>query len=176
MKNFHIFFLGLLLGILTLVSCKLPSLAESNTSSPDSSRQISANENESRQINNEIDANSGNEPLKQSNSLFVIHGSISVENKNISVNESFWGYEDNDDDEAQLYPNGKVELDLMNCAGYLASAITTYKMKGGVREVKLIKDTIAPDAFEKIKRCSLDPNAEIPGSDVFGIAPKKKDW
>lgn len=103
--------------------------------------------------------------------LFIINGSLTANNNKLELNGDFWGH-DEDDEEEKLYPDNKVEIDIMNCAGYLASATTTYK--GIMREVKLIPETVAADAVKKIRQCSLKPNDEITGSYVFGIAPRDK--
>ena len=107
---------------------------------------------------------------RQEDKLFLIFGMIYVENNEIELEKSFWG---NEIYEANSYNEEIVKLDLMNCAGYIASATTTYK--GITREVKIVPETIAKDAVEKIKQCAGAPSADgtIFGSSVFGISPSE---
>lgn len=162
MTKINFMTIGLLLLIFAFFGCKFDSsLASENT-------ELKVNRNS--QIENSI--RSENELLRDNSTpFFVVLGIISVENEKIRLDNPFWGHFD-DNEEAQLYPDDKVELDIMNCAGYIASATTNYKMKGGMREVKIIVESIAPNAVQKIKQCSKEPNDKVVISDVFGITPR----
>lgn len=137
---------------------------------------LSARENSKAEINKELSARSSDftanktpdKNLDKQKRLFIILGSISSENEKIELDGEFWGH-DETADEAKLYPDNKVEIDLLNCAGYIASGTTTYK--GVMREVKLLPETISKDAVEKIKQCSTDATGKIFSSKVFGISP-----
>ena len=159
---------GLLLLIFTFFGCK------SNLSLASENAELKINRNLPTEdsIQKESDL-----PVNKSNNFFVILGVISVENEKIKMDNPFWGHFD-DEEEAKFYPDNKVELDIVNCAGYIASAATNYKTKSGMREVKIIAESIVPDAVSKIKQCFEKPNDKIIISDVFGITPradKRKD-
>lgn len=112
-------------------------------------------------------SNSLNRTSLESKPLFVIVGEIGIHDGKIEVQGDFWGH-DATEDESKLYPDNKVSLDIMNCAGYIGSATTTYK--GVMRKVTLQTETIAPNAIEKIKQCSGSPNSEIPACKVFAVS------
>ena len=161
MTLFTVFFL-------TIAACKYQTMSAANTLPLNLSQEQSAN----KIIASPSNSISGDVAEKKLPALekpfFVILGSINAEGEKVQLEGGFWGHDANEE-EAEFYPDDKVEIDIMNCAGYIASAVTTYK--GVVREVKITTETIAKDAVEKIKQCSLSPNSEIIGSDVFGIAP-----
>lgn len=71
--------------------------------------------------------------------------------------------------------NEVVMVDVMNCAGYLGSGKISYKtINDSMFEWKLtfIKETIAPDALEKAKRCNFTSKSEFISSGAFAIAPQ----
>lgn len=158
-----------------LISCLWAtglSCSSSSATTNNSQRIESSKDNVNALQINKNDVSNLNQTAKPK-PLFVILGRIYAENNKIEFNGEFWGYDEENEEEAKLYPENKVELDIMNCAGYLASATTTYTTSGGgSRKVKLIPESIAPDAVRKIKQCTLKPNHKILGCDVFGIAPK----
>lgn len=149
-------------------TCKYQTMATANNSQLNLKQESPINKSEVLPSDIIITANPKKNSTTEQKPFFVILGEISTEGGKIQLQSGFWGH-DADEEEAKFYPDNTVELDIMNCAGYIASATTTYK--GVVREVKLLNETIAEDAVEKIKQCSLSPNSEIPGSKVFGIAP-----
>lgn len=96
----------------------------------------------------------------QPKSLLVTIGVISAVDNKLEFNGDLWNYDD--DDVAKLYPNNEVEVDIMNCAGYIGSAKAVFASSGSGRlEVKFIPGSIAPDAVQKIKQCTLEPNDDI---------------
>ena len=141
-----------------------PSSVASNELRVGAENQIIAGSNQNKPATETIAQTPSSEPK----SFFVVLSSVGVRNGRIELND-FWGHEENDD-EAKLYPADNVEIDIMNCAGYLGSATTTYRMEGGMRKAKLIEKTVAKDAVEKIKQC--ESNNEMSGNKVFGIAPR----
>lgn len=70
----------------------------------------------------------------------------------------------------------EIEVDILNCAGYLASAkvvATKFEMVKRVGwNLVLVPDSIAPDALEKVKQCSDDPNYKYPSSSIFVVATR----
>jgi hypothetical protein len=107
----------------------------------------------------------------KTDALFVILGAAYLRDGKVELEENFWGHEENKA-EAASYSSNKIELDILNCAGYIASAETTYKMENGSRRVKIIPETIAADAAEKIKQCAAAPNDKILQNKVFAVAPR----
>lgn len=147
-------------------SCQSSSLASLNNDANENKFTVAGNSNSQPKI----EINVGNKTQPKTDSFFVILGSASVNKDKIELDGDFWGHSIEEDITGN---SGKdeIEIDLMNCAGYIASATTTYR--GTMREVKLIKKSTATDAVQKIKQCSTVNNGEIFISDVFGITPRE---
>lgn len=170
MKKAILIRLFLLLYIIVSLSCRSSSLVTLNNVPADSNQERIVSNNHIRpsdNLNNSID----NRAQPKTDLFFVILGSASVEKNKIELDGNFWGHFI-DDDNAETSRKNEIEIDIMNCAGYIASATTTYKMKNGMREVKIINETIASNAAQKIKQCSIENNGEIFVCDVFGITPR----
>lgn len=167
--------LPLTLFIIINLGCHTQSFSSSNNAQPTAGQEKSANdERKVERMNVEVNGNTSAKPLIGDESLFLIFGRIHTDEKgSVELSEEFWGYEDIES-EAELYPNDQITLDIMNCAGYLASATTTFRMKGGMRKVKLLRNSVAADAIQKIKKCSLSPDEKIVGSKVFGVEQAAK--
>ena len=90
------------------------------------------------------------------------------------------------DKNSSLYKmNGGVEIDLMNCAGYLASGkIYVGKNKPEAESpnwlLKLFRETIAKDAEEKIKKCDVPfenkniSTDEVAFNQAFAVSPRNE--
>lgn len=152
-----------------ILSCQPFTLKASDNSSTNEITIPISKDNNKKLTNDNNKNNDLDNFTKNSTDSFIILGNLSASNNKIQLNGDFWGHEENEK-EAKLYPDNKIELDIVNCAGYLASATTTYK--GAMREVKLIPETISSDAAKKIRLCSPELKGDIVASDVFGIAPR----
>lgn len=103
----------------------------------------------------------------------LLFGSIDLDNNDKSVQLSVWAQD------AQLYNEetaGKIaitknmEVDVMNCAGYLGSAAANYKNQ--IWELKLIPETVPKDFEEKVKKCGQDFSGGRVGTPAVAVFPK----
>ena len=105
--------------------------------------------------------------------LFVSLGNVSVIKGRLEIDGDFWRTEA-DEYEIRLYRNKTLEIDLINCAGYIASATLEYRVSGSMR-VKLIDKSIVKDFKTKVKNCAVYESNNVVSSDVFGVYPKKEN-
>lgn len=75
-------------------------------------------------------------------------------------------------------PETQIEVDILNCAGYLGSGNISYKTKieGVVPEweISVDKETVAKDVVEKLKKCETNPDekGEYVSGNAFAVAPR----
>lgn len=86
-----------------------------------------------------------------------------------------------DETSSKYKTNGGVEIDLMNCAGYLASGkIYVAKTKKEDAEspdwrLKISRETITKDAEKKIRQCDMpfeNKEDDVPFNSAFAISPR----
>ncbi len=102
----------------------------------------------------------------------VLRGSIDLtDNKVESL--ALWDRDEKSKDEEFDEPeNGsKINVDILNCAGYIASAKATYNAKLTYWKLEIISETVASDAVEKVKLCVTYPESKYISSNAFAIVP-----
>lgn len=147
--------------------------------------QVSASpEKENRNVDagNQKEINADKKIKKGERSYPMIFvGSISLENGRADAFENqIWSLAE----EANRYINGEptfetdekevVEVDIMNCAGYLGSGRAHYDGGDGLNwRIKFVSDAaIAADAAEKVKQCDAEQQSDYVASAAFAIAPR----
>lgn len=102
-------------------------------------------------------------------------GTVSAENMEAAkANGNVWSNAKLDDDEKYNKIGTAVEVDIMNCAGFLISG----KLKkeddyGWVLET--MPGTAAEDAVNKIKQCDPDSDSRFPNGNAFAVAPRDNE-
>jgi len=104
-------------------------------------------------------------------SEIVLRGSIDVtDNKVESISLWVRGKEANGVKFAKVETGASVAVDVLNCSGYIATATASLN-EHQAWEVKIIPETIATDAVEKIKACDSSPESKYISSNTFAVAP-----
>lgn len=114
----------------------------------------------------------------------VLLGSVELKESKVVVNENrVWtdGRDGRDISDAKesdflrVEKGDQIEVDIMNCAGFIAKG-KAKELDDYGWELKLLTDTLAADAAEKVKQCvppSYSPDEGILISDVFALAPAR---
>ena len=177
-----IFFVLLAIG---LSACAL-SPAEATNEMQVSASPEKANRNIDAGIRKEITADKKTKK-RERNYPMIFVGSISLKNGRADAFENqVWSLAE----EENRYVNGEptfeinetevVEVDIMNCAGYLGSGEARYDSGDGLHwKIKFVSATaIAADAAEKVKQCNAEQQGDYVASAAFAIAPgdnKRRD-
>lgn len=160
----------LLVNLLLISACDLDS--RTNAKSTDNAL---SNENQNASavmpvVNaSQPSRNSNTVKIESAQTLVWIGGISADELKTSKENSSVWnndliGARQENDQVAEV-----VEVDLMNCAGFLITGKLTDNYDGGWK-LETIPETAAPDAADKIKRCTDDSGTV--GADAFAVAPR----
>lgn len=173
MIKIHLLFLALV-GFAT---CSAPSAKVINES-PATNPTVKTNEKkevtEKEKISNDRVEN------KERVDPTIFLGLINLENGKANTFESqVWSLTK---DENQ-YQNGEtifevdkgkiIDVDILNCAGYLGSAKATYDSGDGIYwKIKFIPETLAADSAEKVKQCDADQKDDYVESKAFAVAPR----
>ncbi|MGI8787730.1 MAG: hypothetical protein ACR2HG_08230 [Pyrinomonadaceae bacterium] len=168
--------------LLPLIACNFPATTISKDNSAVSETTSHFNEigntgKDRQESNRKFDL--GRAELKNP---MIWAGDISVEDeKVISRDNVIWSNDELDKvlDKSEI--GTKIEVDIMNCAGYLGSGNISYlsKIEDTVPEwkVSIIPETIAKDAIEKVKQCDGEPDStgKFISSSAFAIAPRNNN-
>lgn len=135
----------------------------------------SENHNSNGNLNNTDKNKTTEKPPKvlqvSSKNTLVWVGQISPrEIKDADGNNSTWNNAELDNDPPYNKTGTTIEVDIMNCAGYLISG-QLYKEEDHGLSLRTIPETAAADAIEKIKQCDPNPEDEFSLSISFAIAP-----
>ena len=108
-------------------------------------------------------------------SNIVLGGSIDVTDNQVE-SISLWDRGEKSKNEKFNEPENstKIVVDVLNCAGYLASAKAIYDAKSTYWKLEIIPETVATDAVEKIKACDSSPESKYISSNAFAVAPVNK--
>lgn len=105
----------------------------------------------------------------------ILIGGVDVKNGVfVRDNNSIWTQDAeiyNELKEKRRFITEKMEVDVMNCGGYIGSAVAEYSKSWGGWMLKIIPDTIAPDAAGKIIKCAADTDGDVQ-SYAMAIAPR----
>lgn len=117
---------------------------------------------------------SGNKPQTRNTddlSNTVLRGLINVTDNKVE-SFSLWvrGKEANGVKFTSVEIGTSVKVDVLNCAGYVATATATLN-ENEAWEVKVESETVALDAVEKIKACTGEPKSKYISSNAFAVAP-----
>lgn len=105
-------------------------------------------------------------------SKVVLLGSIDItDNKLESI--SLWdrGETAKDVKFAEIEASTIIDVDVLNCAGYIASAKAKYNSHSTYWKLEIIPETVAIDAVEKVNRCLEYPNLKYISSSAFAVSP-----
>ncbi len=99
-------------------------------------------------------------------------GTIEAENlEKPKANGNIWSNAKIDDDKKYNQTGTSIEVDIMNCAGFLISGkLNKEDDFGWVLET--MPQTAAKDAPDKIKQCDSNSDGSFPISDAFAVAPR----
>lgn len=104
-------------------------------------------------------------------SEIVLRGSIDVtDNKVESISLWVRGKEADGVKFAKVETGTSINVDVLNCSGYLFTAVATLN-EHQAWEVKIMPETVASDAVEKIKICDGTPESKYISSNAFAVAP-----
>lgn len=107
----------------------------------------------------------------ESKQPFAWIGTVSIENMEIpKANGNIWSNRKLDDDEKYNQIGTAIEVDIMNCAGYLISGKLNKEGDYGW-ELETMPETAAKDAVDKIKQCNPYSDSQFPISEAFAISP-----
>jgi hypothetical protein len=112
------------------------------------------------------------------NSKIVFHGQVEINDGKLEL--GYWTrgkrplHDRSSGEEFSEFPADiKISLEIVNCAGYLASVngVSKYseKAKKNTLDLKIIPESVAPDVIDKIKQCDGSPNSLHLSSGAFAI-------
>lgn len=105
---------------------------------------------------------------------FVTKGDVKFENNQLSLSEKWWEVDETINGIAtDAQPVDNAEADIVNCAGYLASAKILKKTET-VWQAILISETVAKDAEEKIRLCDESLESSYITGTAFAVTPRKE--
>ena len=109
-----------------------------------------------------------------SDSKFVLFSLIGVKNNQL-ITKQGWsrGLKAKDVKFSPPESGTQIEVDIINCAGYLASAKMKYDITYGW-QVEIISESTASDLTEKVKHCAWEPDSEYVSSTAFAVTPREE--
>lgn len=103
----------------------------------------------------------------------VLIGNIRIENNQLSADGKWWLANENDTNQTDVSEGTEFEVDIVNCAGYLASAKMANQTKT-IWQAKVLVETVAPDIVEKITICKESPNSPNLTGKAFAVKKEKQ--
>lgn len=106
-------------------------------------------------------------------SEIVLMGSVSYSRNKINSDSVLWDQGEKSKQEKFDAPENETttNVDVLNCAGYLASAKATYDAKLTYWRLQIIPETVASDAVEKVKQCLEYPKIDYLSTGAYAISP-----
>lgn len=169
------FFLAFLIGVSSCVlsSSKTADNSKIALTKANGNRVGNTSEPQKRVSKNKVNKKKREYPM-----IFV--GSINLEDGRANAFENqIWSLAES----ANRYVDGEptfetdedevIEVDIMNCAGYLGSAKAQYEGGNGLNwKVKFIPESVSADAPDKVKQCDANQKDDYVESGAFAIAPR----
>ena len=166
----------ILVFLLGLSACNLsPTIASKHPQTPGNETENSRKINDNTNVNKSVQL-----PRTQTKYPLVFVGAINIENEKANAFENqVWSLGEDENRYADGEPTFEtnkdevIEVDIMNCAGYLGAGKATYDSGNGLNwKIKFIPETIAADAVEKVKQCNTSSDDDYIQSNAFAIAPQ----
>jgi hypothetical protein len=107
-------------------------------------------------------------------SKFVLFSLVGAKNNQL-ITDQGWSRGLKAKDVKFSTPKGgtQIEVDIINCAGYLASAKMEYDSTYGW-QVQVIPESTASDLTEKLRQCDLEPDSKYAASKAFAVTPRNE--
>jgi hypothetical protein len=106
-------------------------------------------------------------------SKIILIGSVSFSKEKINSDSVLWDRGEQSEQKKFDEPeNGAtINVDVLNCAGYIASAKATYDSKLTYWQLQMIPETVASDAVEKVRQCLEYPEIDYLSTSAFAVSP-----